>query len=76
MWNNDIFYRNFIWGICLWADTLIMKCPKCDNEMDIVSEGMTNNQWFEDRICQCCKTTKTTRMRNKKNEKERRLENQ
>jgi len=83
MWNNDIFFRNFIWSICLSSDTLIMKCPKCGNKMDIVSEGMTNNQWFEDSVCQCCKTTETTRMRIKNNgnkqlskSTKRRLENQ
>jgi hypothetical protein len=53
-----------------------MECPKCGNKMDIVSEGMTDNQWFEDSMCQCCKTTETTRIRIKNNEKERRLENQ
>jgi len=50
MWDNHVFYGNFIWSIYLCSDTLIMKCPKCDNEMDIVSEGMTNNEWFEDSI--------------------------
>ena len=83
MWNNDIFFRNFIWSICLYSNTLIMKCPKCGNKMDIVSEGMTNNEWFEDCICQCCKTTETTRIRTKNNvnkrlskSTKRRLENQ
>ena len=83
MWNNDIFFRNFIWSICLCSDTLIMKCPKCGNEMDIISEGMTDNQWYEDSMCQCCKTTETTLMRTKNNENkrlskstQRRLENQ
>ena len=83
MWDNHVFYGNFIWSVCLCPDTLIMKCPKCNNEMDIVSEGMTNNEWFEDSICQCCKTTETTRMRTKNNgnkrlskSTQRRLENQ
>ena len=76
MWNTYVFFRNFIWNICLCSSTLIMKCPKCNKEMDIVSEGVTNNEWYTDGTCKPCETLKTTRIRNKKNGKERRLENQ
>ena len=76
MWNNYICFRNFIRCICLRPNDLIMKCPKCNKEMDIVSEGVTNNEWYTDGTCKPCETSKTTRIRNKKDGKERRLENQ
>ena len=44
--------RYYIWSLCL-----PVKCEKCSEEMQQVSQGLTDYQWYKDFYCPKCKTT-------------------
>ena len=46
------------YGICryyLWSLCLPVKCKKCSKEMEQVSQGLTDYQWYKDYYCPTCK---------------------
>ena len=42
--------RYYIWSLCL-----PVKCEKCSEEMQQVSQGLTAYQWYKDYYCPTCK---------------------
>ena len=44
--------RYYIRSICL-----PVKCEECSEEMQQVSQGLTDYQWYKDFYCPKCKTT-------------------
>ena len=47
-----ICYWYYIWCLCL-----PIKCEKCSEEMQQVSQGLTDYQWYKDYYCPTCKRT-------------------
>ena len=47
---NDDVCRYYIRSICL-----PIKCEECSEEMQQVSQGLTNYQWHKDYYCPTCK---------------------
>ena len=45
-------YWYYIWSLCL-----PVKCEKCSEEMQQVSQGLTDYQWYKDYYCSTCKIT-------------------
>ena len=43
---------NFIWSLCL-----PINCEECSEEMQQVSQGLTDYQWYIDYYCPTCKRT-------------------
>ena len=48
------------YGCCrysFWYLRLPVKCEECSEEMQQVSQGLTDYQWYKDFYCPKCKTT-------------------
>ena len=45
-------YWYYIWSLCV-----PIKCVTCSHEMQQVSQGITDYQWYKDFYCPKCKTT-------------------
>ena len=43
---------NFIWSLCL-----PINCEECSEEMQQISQGLTDYQWYKDYYCPTCKRT-------------------
>ena len=44
--------RDYIWSI-----RVSIKCEKCSEEMQQLTQGMTDYQWYKDYYCPVCKRT-------------------
>ena len=44
--------RYYIWSICL-----PINCEECSEEMQQISQGLTDYQWYKDYYCPTCKRT-------------------
>ena len=42
--------RYYIWSVCV-----SIKCKACTCEMQHVSQGLTNYEWYKDYYCPTCK---------------------
>ena len=48
------------YGICryyIWSLRVPIKCKSCTCEMQYVSHGLTNYEWYKDYYCPTCKKT-------------------
>ena len=48
------------YGICryyVWCICVPVKCEKCSEEMQQLTQGMTDYQWYKDYYCPVCKRT-------------------
>jgi thiol-disulfide isomerase/thioredoxin len=48
--DDDGICRNYVWSICV-----SIKCKVCTCEMQHVSQGLTNYEWYKDYYCPTCK---------------------
>ena len=44
--------RDYIWCVCV-----PIKCEKCSEEMQQLTQGLTNYEWYKDYYCPVCKRT-------------------
>lgn len=49
---RDDVYRHYVRCICV-----SINCEKCSVEMQQLSQGMTDYQWYKDYYCPVCKRT-------------------
>jgi len=49
-YDNYIYYWYSIWSLCV-----SIKCKSCTCEMQHVSQGLTNYEWYKDYYCPTCK---------------------
>ena len=51
---------NDVYGCCrhsFWYLRLPIKCKTCSHELQQISQGITNYQWYKDYYCPTCKRT-------------------
>ena len=48
--DDYVICRYYIWSICV-----SIKCKTCTCEMQHVSQGLTNYEWYKDYYCPTCK---------------------
>ena len=41
----------------IWCIRVSIKCEKCSEEMQQLTQGMTDYQWYKDYYCPVCKRT-------------------
>ena len=56
--------RYYIWSICV-----SIKCKTCTCEMQHVSQGLTDYEWYKDYYCHNCKITVCKQDKTNKKEK-------
>jgi Zn finger protein HypA/HybF involved in hydrogenase expression len=61
--------RDYIWSI-----RVSIKCSTCLHEMQQLSQGLTNYQWYKDYYCPKCKVSTTRLDKNQKTNKNKTIE--
>lgn len=62
---NDV-YRHYVRCLCM-----SINCEKCSVEMQQLTQGMTDYQWYKDYYCPVCKRTVVKLDKNQKTNAER-----
>ena len=52
MAGRHVTARDYIWCVCV-----PIKCEECSEEMQQLTQGMTDYQWYKDYYCPVCKRT-------------------